>query len=252
MTGQPVDDLLRIATSALGLQLTRQIRNFTGLHRSPHLGFSVNFAEYRPYRPGDDIRKIDWKVFGRLDRYFVKEYEGETNTSVSLVLDCSRSMAFQDRGIRKLEYGQFLAASLGYFAFKQRDSVGFAAYDHQVREHIPARGSFGHLNTVLHAIEQVYRTRAPGEGRLETHFAHLDLQLVVAGEELIELVDLGRLRAIEDGRPGNDVAFYAPAAGSILRLGAGDAALLFPAFLPAGLLVLMLPLLTSYFFTPST
>ncbi len=81
----------------------------------------------------------------------------------------------------------------------------------------------------LHAIEQVYRTRAPGEGRLETHFAHLDLQLIVAGEELIELVDLARLRVVEDGRPGNDVAFYAPAAGSVLRLGAGDAALLFPA-----------------------
>lgn len=124
-----------------------------GLHRSPHLGFSVNFAEYRAYRPGDDIRKIDWKVFGRLDRFFVKEYEGETNTSIHLILDCSRSMAYRQRGIRKLEYGQFLAASLGYFAFKQRDGVGFIAYDDRVREFVPARGSIGHLNTVLHAIE---------------------------------------------------------------------------------------------------
>jgi len=68
----------------------------------------VNFAEYRPYRPGDDIRKIDWKVFGRLDRFFVKEFEGETNTSIHLILDCSRSMAYGSRGIRKLEYGQYL------------------------------------------------------------------------------------------------------------------------------------------------
>jgi uncharacterized protein (DUF58 family) len=125
-----------------------------GLHRSPHLGFSVNFAEYRPYRPGDDIRKIDWKVFARLDRFFVKEFEGETNTSIHLLLDCSRSMAYRNRGIRKLEYGQFLAASLGYFAFKQRDGVGFVAYDDQVRDFVPARGSMGHLNTVLHAIER--------------------------------------------------------------------------------------------------
>src|SRR5512141_2843803 len=116
----------------------------SGLHRSPHLGFSVNFAEYRSYRPGDDIRRIDWKVFGRLDKFFVKEYEGETNTSIFLVLDCSRSMAYRERGIQKLEYGQFLAASLGYFAFKQRDSVGFVAYDDRVRDFVPARGSIGH------------------------------------------------------------------------------------------------------------
>ncbi len=124
-----------------------------GLHRSPRLGFSVNFAEYRAYRPGDDIRKIDWKVFGRLDRFFVKEYEGETNTSIHLILDCSRSMAYRTTGISKLEYGQFLAACLGYFAFKQRDGIGFVAFDEDVVDFVPARGSIGHLNTVLHAIE---------------------------------------------------------------------------------------------------
>ena len=126
----------------------------SGLHRSPHLGFSVNFAEYRAYRPGDDIRKIDWKVYGRTDRFFVKEYEGETNTAIHLILDCSRSMAYASQGITKLEYGQFLAASLGYFAFKQRERVGFISYDEDVIDYVPARGSVGHLNTVLHAIEQ--------------------------------------------------------------------------------------------------
>jgi uncharacterized protein (DUF58 family) len=128
----------------------------SGLHRSPHPGFSVNFAEYRSYRPGDDIRKIDWKVYGRTDRFFVKEYEGETNTGIHLILDCSRSMAYASRGITKLEYGQFLAASLGYFAFKQRDAVGFISYDDDVIDYIPARGSIGHLNTVLHAIERAH------------------------------------------------------------------------------------------------
>lgn len=131
----------------------------SGLHRSPHLGFSVNFAEYNPYRPGDDIRRIDWKVYARTDRFFIKEYEGETNTSIHLILDCSRSMSYGTHGITKLEYGQFLAASLGYFAFKQRDAVGFISYDEDVVQYVPARGSVGHLNTVLHAIEETH----PGE-----------------------------------------------------------------------------------------
>jgi uncharacterized protein (DUF58 family) len=131
----------------------------SGLHRSPHLGFSVNFAEYSPYRPGDDIRRIDWKVYARTDRLFIKEFEGETNTSIHVILDSSRSMAYGSKSISKLEYGQYLAASLAYFAFKQRDAVGFMSYDEKVIEYIPARGSIGHLNTVLHAIERVQ----PGE-----------------------------------------------------------------------------------------
>jgi uncharacterized protein (DUF58 family) len=150
-----IDPAVLTRISSLELVARTVVEGFVaGLHRSPHLGFSVNFAEYRPYRPGDDIRKIDWKVFARLDRFFVKEFEGETNTSIHLLLDCSRSMAYRNRGIRKLEYGQFLAASLGYFAFKQRDGVGFVAYDDQVRDFVPARGSMGHLNIVLHAIER--------------------------------------------------------------------------------------------------
>jgi uncharacterized protein (DUF58 family) len=131
----------------------------SGLHRSPHLGFSVDFAEYSSYRPGDDIRKIDWKVYGRTDRFFIKNYEGETNTSIHLILDCSRSMSYGSQKITKLMYGQFLAASLGYFAFKQRDAVGYISYDENVVSYVPARGSVGHLNTVLHAIEEAQ----PGE-----------------------------------------------------------------------------------------
>lgn len=126
----------------------------SGLHRSPLLGFSVNFAEYSPYRPGDDIRKIDWKVYGRTDRLFIKEFEGETNTTIQVILDSSRSMAYGSKRITKLEYAQYLAASLAYFAFKQRDAIGFMSYDEDVIEYIPARGSIGHLNTVLHAIER--------------------------------------------------------------------------------------------------
>jgi uncharacterized protein (DUF58 family) len=151
-----IDPATLTRISSLELVARTVVEGFiSGLHRSPHLGFSVNFAEYRHYHPGDDIRRVDWKVFGRTDRFYIKEYEGETNTAVNLILDCSRSMAYGSKGLTKLEYGQYLTASLAYFAFKQRDGVGFAAYDHQVREHIPARGSVGHLNTVLHAIERL-------------------------------------------------------------------------------------------------
>jgi uncharacterized protein (DUF58 family) len=151
-----IDPATLTRISSLELVARTVVEGFiSGLHRSPHLGFSVNFAEYRHYRPGDDIRKIDWKVFGRTDRYYVKEYEGETNTALNLVLDCSRSMAYGSRGITKLEYGQFLTACLAYFAFNQRDSVGFAAYDDRVREQVPPRSSIGHLNTVLHAIDRL-------------------------------------------------------------------------------------------------
>lgn len=161
-----IDPTVLARISSLELVARTVVHGFiSGLHRSPHLGFSVNFAEYRQYRPGDDIRKIDWKVYGRQDRFFVKEYEGETNTSIHLILDCSRSMAYGTRGLQKLEYGQYLAASLGYFAFKQRDSVGFISFDEKVQEFIPARGSIGHLNRVLHTIEH---TQAAG---LSTQFA---------------------------------------------------------------------------------
>ncbi len=163
-TPQPsrfIDPTTLTRISSLELVARTVVEGFiSGLHRSPHLGFSVNFAEYRHYRPGDDIRKIDWKVYGRTDRFYIKEYEGETNTGIQMVLDCSRSMNYGSKGITKLEYGQFLTACLGYFAFKQRDSVGFAAYDNRVRDHVPARSSLGHLNTVLHAIERL----APDEG----------------------------------------------------------------------------------------
>jgi uncharacterized protein (DUF58 family) len=155
-TNRFIDPVTLSRIGSLELVARTVVEGFvSGLHRSPLLGFSVNFAEFRPYQPGDDIRKIDWKVFGRLDRLFVKEYEGETNTSVHLILDCSRSMAYGNRGVQKLVYGQFLAASLGYFVFQQRDSIGFISCDEKVHTYIPARRSMGHLDTVLHAIEKV-------------------------------------------------------------------------------------------------
>ena len=126
----------------------------SGLHRSPYHGFSVEFAEYRAYTPGDDIRAIDWKVFGRSDRFYVKKYEGETNTRVFLILDCSRSMTFSSTGLSKLDYGRFLASSLAFMAQRQKDAVGLVTFDATVQNFTPARIRRGQYEALLHHLEE--------------------------------------------------------------------------------------------------
>src|SRR4051794_9654196 len=124
-----------------------------GLHRAPHLGSSTDFAEHRQYMPGDDIRRIDWRLYARTDRHFIKQFEADTNTNFSVVLDVSRSMAYgasSDSGrISKLEYGAYLAACLTYFSSLQRDRVGMVTVDSDVVDYIPS--SAKHLRVILHA-----------------------------------------------------------------------------------------------------
>ena len=110
----------------------------SGLHRSPFKGFSVEFAEYRQYIHGDDLSTIDWKVFARSDRYYVKKFEEETNLDCHLLLDVSGSMAYGSRGITKFEYAACLAASLGYLMNRQRDAVGLMAFDDRIVSALPA------------------------------------------------------------------------------------------------------------------
>jgi uncharacterized protein (DUF58 family) len=123
-----------------------------GLHSSPYLGLSMEFAEHRAYMPGDDIRKIDWRLFARTDRHYVKQYEAETNANFSVLLDVSKSMSYGSGPITKLDYARFLAASLTYFSRRQRDRVGLYAFDSEVVEHV--RPSVRHLDQVLHALER--------------------------------------------------------------------------------------------------
>ena len=129
-----------------------------GLHRSPYLGLSIDFAEHRPYMPGDDIRRIDWRVFGRTDRYYVKEFEADTNANFLVVLDISRSMDYASNGITKLDYARYLAACLSYFSRQQRDRVGLATIAEDIVEFVPP--SAKHLDVVLHTIDRVQ----PGGG----------------------------------------------------------------------------------------
>jgi uncharacterized protein (DUF58 family) len=129
-----------------------------GLHRSPYLGLSVDFAEHRAYMPGDDIRRIDWRLFARSDRFYVKEFEADSNTDFVQLLDVSKSMRFSSHGLSKLDYGRYLAACLAYFSHKQRDRVGLITFDQDVVEFVPP--SAKHLDVVLHTLDRV-----PAEGR---------------------------------------------------------------------------------------
>jgi uncharacterized protein (DUF58 family) len=127
----------------------------SGLHRSPFKGFSVEFAEYRQYIHGDDLSTIDWKVFARSDRYYVKKFEEETNLNCQLMLDVSGSMAYGSRGITKFEYAACLAASLGYLMNRQRDGVGLTAFDDRIVAALPASTRPGHLRHLLITLNRL-------------------------------------------------------------------------------------------------
>jgi len=124
-----------------------------GMHKSPYHGFSVEFAEHRQYMPGDNIRDIDWKVYAKHDRFYIKQYEEETNLKAYLLLDCSRSMAYRSGSrVMKLDYARFLAAALSYMMLRQRDAVGMVAFDEKIRRYVPPRSKYGHLHVLLTEI----------------------------------------------------------------------------------------------------
>lgn len=132
-----------------------------GLHRSPYLGVSVDFAEHRPYMPGDDIRRIDWRLFARSDRFYVKEFEADSNASFLLLLDVSRSMRFSTTGLSKLDYGRYLAACLAWFARGQRDRVGLLTFDSEVVDFVPPAAK--HMDVVLHTLDRIAESEGRGE-----------------------------------------------------------------------------------------
>lgn len=125
----------------------------SGLHRSRLFGMSMDFAEHRAYLPGDDIRRIDWRLFARTDRLYVKQFEADTNANLHLVVDISASMDFGSGAVTKLEYAKFLAASLAYLSKRQRDRIGLITFDNEIVDFIPT--SIRHFERVLHALDQV-------------------------------------------------------------------------------------------------
>ncbi len=178
-----------------------------GLHRSPFFGTSVDFAEHRGYVPGDDVRRVDWRVFARTDRFFVKEFEADSNANFSVLLDISSSMNY-GAAISKLDYGRMLAACLTYLVHRQRDRVGLVTFDEEVVDYVPP--SAKHLNVVLHTLD---RAKAVRRGRLGPPLMKLAEQfgrrgLVVLVSDLYEdpevVMDaLGPIR-----HRGNDVSIF--------------------------------------------
>ncbi|MBM4071714.1 MAG: DUF58 domain-containing protein [Planctomycetes bacterium] len=124
-----------------------------GEHRSPYRGFSVEFVQHREYVPGDDVRHIDWKSYGRSERYTIKQYEQETNFAGHILVDASRSMLYGEGATNKLEYAKLLAASLAYLVIHQRDSASLSIFDAGWRQRLPASGQPGHMQTILRALE---------------------------------------------------------------------------------------------------
>ena len=136
----------------------------SGLHRSPYTGFSTEFTEYRQYNPGDDLRYLDWRLLGRTDRYFIKKYRADTNTQCHVLIDTSASMDYAHASsVTKLQYAQFLAASIAYLLNRQQDAVGLVGFSDKVHTHVPARNRTGHLRTIFGTISML---QPGGETRL--------------------------------------------------------------------------------------
>lgn len=191
-----------------------------GLHKSPHLGASTDFAQHRGYMPGDDIRRIDWKLWARSDRYYLKEFEAETNTNFNVILDVSPSMRYgarpEDGKLSKLSYACYLAACLTYFSSLQRDRVGMATIDHDIVDIVPP--SAKHLRLILHALDRVERQgrgekSAPGKSTLDAPLRKLSDMLrrrsiVVVISDFYEDPD-AVMRALSHVRGrGNDVIVF--------------------------------------------
>jgi len=156
-TGTPtrfIDPAILAGISHLGLVAKTVVDGFVaGLHRSPDFGFSQEFAEYRAYTPGDDLRHVDWNVFARTERAYLKRYRGETNSQLTMMLDASASMSYSSHGVTKLDYCRYLTVSIAYLANQQRDAAGVIIFDDDVKNYVPPSTRQGQFMRVAHAIE---------------------------------------------------------------------------------------------------
>ena len=151
-----LDPAILASLGSLELKARTIVEGFlSGLHRSPYKGFSVEFAEYRQYMPGDDLSTIDWKVYARSDRYYVKKYEEETNLDCRIALDVSASMGYRSGALSKFEYSLYLSAALAYLMNRQRDAVGLLAFDDGIVSLLPPSARAGHLRSLLVSLQRL-------------------------------------------------------------------------------------------------
>jgi uncharacterized protein (DUF58 family) len=137
-----------------------------GIHRSPFYGASVDFAEHRGYTPGDDIRRVDWRLYARTDRFYIKQYEADVNSNFSVLLDVSKSMGYGSSSMTKLDYAKMLAGCLTYLVHRQRDRVGFISFDDDLVEYVPP--SAKHMETILHVLDRLKPSK-PGSLQAPLH-----------------------------------------------------------------------------------
>jgi len=150
-----IDPLLLSKISRLNLIAKLVVEGFiSGLHRSPHQGFSIEFTEHKIYTPGDDLKYLDWKVFARTDRYYLKRFQEETNLKCYILLDTSRSMIFGSGEVSKMDYAKFLAASLSYLLTKQKDAVGLLTFNEDISQYLPPKSTTRHLHRILEVLEE--------------------------------------------------------------------------------------------------
>jgi uncharacterized protein (DUF58 family) len=150
-----IDPVTLMSIRNLELRARVVVEGFwSGIHRSPYHGFSVEFTEYRQYSPGDDLRYLDWQLYARSDRYYIKKYEDETNLRCHFLVDNSKSMSYGSLPHTKAQYASTLAATLAYFLYLQGDAVGLLTFDEAIRDYLPARNRTGHLRHLMLALEK--------------------------------------------------------------------------------------------------
>src|SRR5579862_7046226 len=212
LTLDPVD-LARLASMSLRARVIVE-GAFAGMHHNPHAGTSIEFAEHKEYAPGDDLRHMDWKAVARVERYYIKRFEDETEMRTYLVVDASASMGYKRRGVSKLEYASYLAAALGYLLAQQGDPAGLLVFDERTRQYLPPRTRGGHIRDLLLALEGVYAAGRTQPGRAIAHAGELAdrRSLVILMTDLLDASGSGvddlaeRLRQLRSR--GHDVALF--------------------------------------------
>jgi uncharacterized protein (DUF58 family) len=183
---------------------------FAGLHQNPHAGASIEFAEHKEYAPGDDIRRIDWKAVGRVDRYYIKRFEDETEMRTFLLVDASASMGYGRKPPNKLAYASYLAAALAYLLAQQGDPAGLVVFDERTRQILPPRTRGGHIRDLLVALEALYPAGRTEPGRALAQVGEMveRRSLIVLFTDLLDApADLpDRLRQVRSR--GNDVVLF--------------------------------------------
>ncbi|HEY2729541.1 MAG TPA: DUF58 domain-containing protein [Polyangia bacterium] len=205
-------DLARLASMSLRARVIVE-GAFAGMHHNPHAGTSIEFAEHKEYAPGDDLRHMDWKAVARVERYYIKRFEDETEMRTFLLVDASASMGYKRSGVSKLEYASYLAAALGYLLAQQGDPAGLIVFDERTRQYLPPRTRGGHIRDLLLALEGAYAAGRTQPGRALAHVGELAdrRSLIVLMTDLLDAPEgadgLGnRLRQLRSR--GHDVALF--------------------------------------------